>query len=444
MSKCGSVHWAAVACALASLALGARAQSVLQRFAGMNSDDGLGWAVDGAGDVNGDGLADLIVAASWTDEGLGILDRVFFNSGSVQVLSGLDGSPLHAWSGDAFFDVLGWSVAGAGDVNGDGRDDVIVGALYDRSTGVYGWGSAHVFSGLDGSELHAFHTANASDYFGWSVDGAGDVDGDGHADLVVGAPGADRVYVHSGKDGALLRLLDLGGSYDFGYAVAGAGDMDGDGRPELVVGAPQHGMIVENGLVRVYSGADGLLLHAVEFGGQGGGWFLFGAAVADAGDVDADGRADWIAGAPIDPVVSDAGEAWVYSGRTGAVLHRFRAARSSDIDFGPSVDGAGDVDCDGHGDLLVAIGVGTSGQGLTGGVRVYSGADGSALWTLEGAFPGDDLGRSVRAAGDVNGDGRSDLIAGAPGADPSGSASGLAEVIACCDFVGQEYCEQIG
>jgi hypothetical protein len=435
-SRC-LVNAAATASALALLAAEAGAQSVLHRFSGTAPHDQLGSAVAGAGDVDGDGLDDLLVSAPWTDACGSEPDREFFQCGSAWVLSGLDGTVLHAWQGDAFLDGFGWSAAGAGDVDADGRPDLIVGSYNDRSAG-YGTGSAHVFSGADGSELFTLHSGATSDRFGWAVDGAGDVDGDGHADLVVGAPDADAVHVYSGADGGLLRKIEFGGGVDFGYSVAGAGDMDGDGRPELIVGAPRRFDFAEDGWALVYSGADGSLLHF--FAGQGEAWALFGAAVADAGDVDADSRADVLVGSPVDELIPDEGEAWVFSGRTGAALHRFRAESSTEIDFGQSVDGAGDVDRDGHADLLISVHNDGYMQQLAGGVRVYSGKDGSTLRLLEGIAPGDAFGACVRAAGDVNGDGRPDLIAGAPGADPNGPASGLAEVIACCDFVGQGYC----
>ena len=158
-------------------------------FSGDSAGDEFGLSVSGAGDVNGDGFADLIVGAPGDDNN-GIA------SGSARVLSGIDGSTLFTFDGDSAFDLFGDSVSGAGDVNGDGFADLIVGAPFDDNGGIAS-GSAGVLSGFDGSTLFTFDGDSAGDFFGVSVNGLGDLNGDGLDDFVVGSNGFARVFVSS-------------------------------------------------------------------------------------------------------------------------------------------------------------------------------------------------------------------------------------------------------
>jgi len=200
---------------------------------GDSTSDLFGWSVSGAGDVNGDGFSDLIVGAR--DDDFGGVD-----SGSARVLSGVDGSILYNFYGDSSYDRFGWSVSGAGDVNADGFDDFIVGARNNRSGASRG--SARVFSGIDGSILYNFVGDSPDDLFGESVSGAGDVNGDGFADFIVGAwrddnngsrSGSARVF--SGIDGSVLYNFDGESANElFGYSVSGAGDVNGDGFADLM------------------------------------------------------------------------------------------------------------------------------------------------------------------------------------------------------------------
>ena len=133
----------------------------------------------------------------------------------------------------------------AGDVNGDGKADFIVGAWLAAPGGRADAGSAYVYSGADGSILYQRDGAAAGDFFGYSVSMAGDVNGDGKADFIVGARSADpggrvragSVYVYSGADGSILYQKDGVATNDnFGYSVSMAGDVNGDGKPDFIVG----------------------------------------------------------------------------------------------------------------------------------------------------------------------------------------------------------------
>jgi len=393
-------------------------EDVAFRFDGQAVFDELGYSVAHVGDVNGDGVPDLFVGAPQADpNGLS-------EAGSATLFSGATGAQLRRWDGSAAFDWLGFSVAGAGDVDGDGVPDVIVGAPFANRNGLTSAGSAFVFSGATGAQLFRFDGSAVEDFLGTSVAGAGDVDGDGVPDLIVGAPFADpngisdagSVFVFSGAAGVQLFRFDGQAAVDeLGFSVAGAGDVNGDGRADLIAGArlADPNGLGDAGSAFVFSGATGTQLFRRD--GLAAGDQL-GQSVAAAGDVDGDGRPDWIAGAPLaDPSgFVNAGSAFVFSGATGAQLLRLDGQAAGD-QSGQSVAGGGDFNGDGRADLIVGAPLADpNGRMNSGSARVFSGAAGVQLFSLDGMQEQVGLGHSVAAAGDVDGDGRADLIVGAP------------------------------
>ena len=312
------------------------------------------------------------------------------------------------------------------DLNGDGVQDVVVGA-FDEST-VNGWhsGAAYVLSGVDGTVLIRVVGEARSDQFGLSVAGLDDLDGDGLADFVVGAPGRDpggmdsagSLYFFFGADGSLIQRLDSPMALArFGWSVANAGDVDGDGTGDIITGTPY--LFGRNGVMSggafLLSGVDQsriIRLHPTSI------LSLFGAVVDGLGDVDGDGIGDVAVGIPNQ--YGQGGAVRVYSGATGLLIHDFTRSYSS-MHFCSAVSGIGDLDRDGHNDILIGSEVQDRFGQVTGGVDVYSGATGAVLFEdIHRGLADTGFGTRLAAVGDLNGDGVQDFAVGAPSASPGG------------------------
>ena len=331
------------------------------------------------------------------------------------------------WDGDSATDHLGYAVAGAGDVNADGFPDVIVGAPEDDPSGLGGAGSAYVHSGKDGALIWARHGTQVGEGFGTSVAGVGDLNHDGFGDFAVGAPGWDNavmvpdvgaIHVYNGQTG--VKMFVFGGTQTddlYGASIDGCGDWSGDGTLDIVVGIPDYDQVghPNAGRVVVISGTTpSSILHT--FNGVDDGE-NFGWSVAGCGDWDADGFQDIVVGSPFSPTsVAGGGKARVYSGNTKILLFTAQGAVMNGS-LGIGVGGAGDVNNDGKDDIVV----GAYGEsGAAGAVRVFLGSAGVASWVKPGDAGNDRLGYDVDGVGDANKDGFDDFAGGAYGAATAG------------------------
>jgi len=402
-----------------------------------------GISVATAGDVNGDGFSDIITGSNLfsfgqTNEGVAIVYR-----GSATGIVSTTAAILQMNQAGAR---MGTSVASAGDINGDGFSDVIIGIpLYNG--GLAGEGAAIIYTGsAAGITTTATDTLESNQLnanMGQSVSSAGDVNGDGYSDVLIGAnlyengqtdEGAAFVY-HGSATGlntnAAIRLESNAAGSNFGIAVACAGDNNGDGYSDVIIGANlyDNGQ-TDEGAAFVYRGsAAGIVSTAVATLESNQAAANFGIAVASAGDINGDGYSDVMVGANIyDNGETDEGAAFIYNGSANSIrLLTYAQVISSPINYLPSnqsgarmgysVSSAGDVNADGYSDVIIGASLFDHGLGDEGAAFIFLGSPNGittiAVDTIEGNQQAASLGNSVAAAGDVNGDGYSDVIAGA-------------------------------
>ncbi|HEX2896550.1 MAG TPA: integrin alpha, partial [candidate division Zixibacteria bacterium] len=375
---------------------------IIREFTGEIEDGEFGFSVANAGDVNNDSVNDFVIGAPYLISSGNEIGRAYIISGSTYEV-------IYSFEGEKENDNFGLKVSTAGDVNGDGYDDIIVGApslkVYDS-----GPGKAYVFSGVNGGLLYEYEGVEVNDLLGIAVAAAGDVNNDGFSDFLIGSPGHNefrgRVLLISGQAGDTL-LVFVGDSTldELGRAVCGVGDLDQDGFDDVMAGATGYGY--HPGKAYVYSGQTGNVIHLFlgvdELDG-------FGRSLSSISDLDGDGIRDLIVGD--DGYDSHRGKVYVFSGESGDLIYALEPDDFSQ--FGFSVSSIGDVDEDGFEEVVVgAYAENKAGQIIRGSVYIFSGFDGAFITKYEDNLDLAYFGISVANAGDVNSDGLDDIMVGA-------------------------------
>ncbi len=380
------------------------------------SNSGFGYSVAAAGDYNGDGFSDIVAGAP------GNTGQAFVYSGSP---AGLSSNSVWSVSSDGSTGSLGFSVRTAGDVNGDGYSDLLVCGYSPK---------AYVYNGSPAGFVTAQNWSynGVSGAFGWTVASAGDINGDGYSDVIIGAPdynngtfAVGRFFIFHGSSAGLSstpNLMKTGSNsgnsiYRIGRCVASAGDVNGDGYSDLIVGVT-NGVFASyvNGGAEVYYGsASGISSTPSWTKSSAVSGDDFGTSVASAGDVNGDGYSDILVGAYKNN--SESGVAYSFYGSAAGPSANadWSATGTSGSWYGYSLAGAGDVNGDGYGDVII----GAPKQSAYGAAFVYHGSGSGISTTPDWQFTASIFaaqsmyGISVACAGDVNGDGYSDILVGA-------------------------------
>ena len=404
-----------------------------------------GFSMDTLDDINEDEYAELVVAA--IGESLQTEPRC---AGRVYILDGSTTRALHELSSPnpTEFGHFGLSVSSIGDITNDGIGDILVSTPWEYpGESPQFSGRAYAFDGMNGSLLHEMisPTETASGQFGLIIAGLTDVDGDDCPDIAIGAPQENpdpsyersgAVHVFSGASGNHLRYflspnIQTGGG--FGFSVAPIQDINCDGTEDIVVGAPYEDGEVSSYTGRAYviSGVDDQtllsLLSPVERIEE-----LFGWSVAALGDVNDDNVPDIIVGAPEiaegGAIRYGEGAAYVYSGADGDHIFTLSSPNpQNEGHFGSRVKCCGDMNNDGVPDIIVCADSENPGAGQTSGrLYIFSGATGDLIYTLTSpnAEAGGHFGMDAVCRGDNDGDGRYELIVGAPYENPGLSPLG--------------------
>jgi len=379
-----------------------------------------GYSVSGAGDVNNDTFDDVIVGANYYNSGTG---RVYIYYGGSSMNSSADVTI----TGEGVNNYFGVSVSSAGDVNNDTYDDVIVGASsYNSNTG-----RAYIYYGgtsMDNVTDVTMTGEAIGSYFGWSISGAGDVNNDNYDDVIVGADGYNfntgRVYIfHGGStmdNTADVIMTGIHMEDYFGRSVSGAGDVNNDDYDDVIVGA--NGYYANTGRAYIYFGSSSMnnaadIIITGELSGH-----RFGYSVSGAGDFNNDSYDDVVVGAY--GYNSFTGRSYIYYGDVSMDNNAdiIITGESTENDFGRSVSGVGDVNNDSYDDVIIGA---RDFSFSTGRVYIYYGnssMDNTADVIIDGEGIGDNFGCSVSEAGDVNNDSYNDVIVGAYGYPLNGKA----------------------
>ena len=439
---------------------------------GAATGDYAGTSVSGAGDINKDGIPDLLIGAPWANANVaGGAYVVYGGQNGTIYLETLSSSQGFSIQGDISSDLTGTSVSGIGDVNGDGIMDLMIGApaANDEIGQVYvvygGQNSTIQLSSFPSSQGFIIRGSSAERTTGISVSGTGDVNQDGIPDLLMGTKVSNDNFnaaylVYGGQNGTIYletfpsiqgfvmqgEIFVTQGDNSNNCSVSGTADIDGDGIPDMLLKLdPISDYVSPGNAYLVYGGQKGKI-NLNDFPNTQG-FVITGAlsnsytgqSVSGTGDFNGDGIPDLLIGAPGNSAPENA--YLVYGGQDGTInLASFSNSQglviigagsiSDGYTTGQSVSGTGDVNGDGIPDLLIGAPGIEDNTGMA--YVVYGGRSGiitladfpnSCGFAIKGVAVGDRFGASVSGTGDVNQDGIPDLLIGAPGANRNAGAA---------------------
>ena len=378
-------------------------------------DDAWSRTAANAGDVNADGVNDLIVGAP--------RESTNSQAGRVNVLSGADGSLLYSFAGTSSMDRYGSTVSGAGDLNNDGYDDFLI------MSGTLGF--VDIYSGSNGSLLFQITVAQLPTYGGASAAPCGDWNGDNYDDVVIAGLGSSTnassmgvtlngwARVYSGLDGSILAEFE--GDVDqgkLGQEVV-VGDIDGDGSNDILLSSKSSNSsgVSYAGMIRAFSGATGSVMFTIDGVSANDN---FGDSI-DLLEVNGDGHLDIVVGASGTDYGASRGSIYIYDGATRALLNRLDGpGPNSSMWLGYSVMNAGDINNDGSDDYMIGISGASDGPPYSvGAVQIYSGQNHGLLMEYWGTVYKSSFGWAITNLGDTDADGIEDYLICSPAVNES-------------------------
>ena len=393
-------------------------------YDGTAEGDYLGDSIAAISDIDGDGKDDVLISAPLADpDGLSGAGTVFlYSSGTAKLLQQYNGGEANIHLGD--------TVCSISDLDDDGKEDVLVSAPLASPNNVPAAGSVFIFSSVTGHLLRQFDGQESLAGFGHALATISDIDGDGKEDVLIGVSnaspsglsGAGAAYIYSSSAGNLIQQFHgKEAKNSCGSAISSIPDLDEDGKADVLIGAynASPGGLQSAGSVYICSSGTGKIIR--QFNGKAVNDYL-GFSVASISDIDGDNLPDVLAGAPYaNPNgFNSAGSVYIFSSATGEIIKQFDG-ENNDIYLGDTLAYIADIDEDGMDDILVGAHY-ASPEHLyrAGSIYIFSSGSGNLIRKYNGKSAGDYFGSAIATISDLDGDRKDDVLVGAYFASPMG------------------------